>query len=381
MRLFDFLLASIVALALNGCAGHEETSATNDFQIDNPSDGIWQDSPEVPFRFVLEQTFGAEEEPAEGMLASINSVVADDEGNVYVLDRRANQIIAFSPNGDFRWRAGREGEGPGEFRNPSSMIWDGSTQLYVSNQQGSRIDIFDLDGQFVQSYPLDYGMSFAQLAGFLDHERIVLTGSTSGFVGEKIAIVSMRNDWTVESQFEINQSKNWDLPGGAMLSAGSSVTISDGAIVAGNMSVYKLEFYDATGQLKRVVTRDMDELVRPGVYTRGGSSSIHLFGGLDTPKEFGKGYRLVTAVWPLNVDDPDAFAAMKREQRPDVIMAVTMDFYDENWRLLYSWTKLREDHPGPLDVWYTDSTGRVYANVDSSYPQIGRYRVDVNPPN
>ncbi len=46
----------------------------------------------------------------------------DAAGNLYVLDRSAYQVVVIGPGGDLVTTAGREGGGPGEFRNPTDLL-------------------------------------------------------------------------------------------------------------------------------------------------------------------------------------------------------------------------------------------------------------------
>ena len=46
----------------------------------------------------------------------------DAAGNLYVLDRSAYQVVVIGPGGDLVITAGREGGGPGEFRNPTDLL-------------------------------------------------------------------------------------------------------------------------------------------------------------------------------------------------------------------------------------------------------------------
>ncbi len=49
-------------------------------------------------------------------------VCTDDKGQVYVLDSQLNQVLVFSPDGEFSHTLFREGEGPGEVRQPRDMF-------------------------------------------------------------------------------------------------------------------------------------------------------------------------------------------------------------------------------------------------------------------
>lgn len=54
--------------------------------------------------------------------------LGDDAGNVYVLDMQLSQVFVFGPGGELVGTLSREGDGPGEVRQPSDMTWmpDGS---------------------------------------------------------------------------------------------------------------------------------------------------------------------------------------------------------------------------------------------------------------
>jgi hypothetical protein len=54
--------------------------------------------------------------------------LSDDEGNIYVLDMQLAQVTVFGPDGEMIGTLSREGDGPGEVRQPSDMTWmpDGS---------------------------------------------------------------------------------------------------------------------------------------------------------------------------------------------------------------------------------------------------------------
>jgi hypothetical protein len=45
-------------------------------------------------------------------------LIAAGDGSVYVYDVGRHELVAFDVSGAQRWRFGREGAGPGEFRNP-----------------------------------------------------------------------------------------------------------------------------------------------------------------------------------------------------------------------------------------------------------------------
>jgi len=79
----------------------------------------------------------------------VHDVVADSAGNAFVLDARNEPFIyAFAPNGRLRWRAGRSGEGPGEFRQPRALGL-GQRYVWVADVRLRRFTTLDRNGQNV----------------------------------------------------------------------------------------------------------------------------------------------------------------------------------------------------------------------------------------
>lgn len=63
---------------------------------------------------------GGEDE--ELFFGTVARVAQDSEGNFYILDGQLSEAHIFSPDGDYMKTVGREGEGPGEMRQPSDLF-------------------------------------------------------------------------------------------------------------------------------------------------------------------------------------------------------------------------------------------------------------------
>lgn len=79
----------------------------------------------------LEEIWRRGGEEDEVFFGYISKVMADDAGNVYVLDQQQSHVEVFSPEGEHLRTLSREGEGPGEVRGPEDMLFmpDGSLGL------------------------------------------------------------------------------------------------------------------------------------------------------------------------------------------------------------------------------------------------------------
>ncbi len=91
-------------------------------------------------------------------------VITAPNGDIFVADGHSGQnaatappgstgrIMKFSANGDFIMEWGRIGNGPGEFRTPHAMAFDSGGRLYVADRGNHRIQIFDQQGDLLDTY-------------------------------------------------------------------------------------------------------------------------------------------------------------------------------------------------------------------------------------
>jgi len=76
------------------------------------------------------------------------------DGTLIALDRDAREIRAFDTDGTHLWTAGREGQGPGEFRFPWSMWVTVSDSIVVSDPGNARLAILSRTGEVVREVSL-----------------------------------------------------------------------------------------------------------------------------------------------------------------------------------------------------------------------------------
>jgi hypothetical protein len=96
---------------------------------------------------------GGDTESEDEFFGVINQVATDHDGNVYVLDRQLSEVKVYSPDGAYLKTIGREGEGPGEFRQPLDMFFLPNGNLGVLQLAPGRIVTFGSDGEPAGDYP------------------------------------------------------------------------------------------------------------------------------------------------------------------------------------------------------------------------------------
>lgn len=86
----------------------------------------------------------------------IAGTVFDSDGNLHIVDEGARRVVVIGPDGSHVRTFGTQGDGPGEFSNPTAAaaLDDGSLVVYDFSLPGA-FEIFDELGEFVRSVPVD----------------------------------------------------------------------------------------------------------------------------------------------------------------------------------------------------------------------------------
>ncbi len=130
-------------------------------------------SPEGEVLLTLGQAGVRGSEP--GLLNEPCDVITAANGDIFVADGHSGQnanpaegstgrIIKFSPEGEYIMEWGQIGDAPGEFRTPHALAFDSQGRLFVADRGNHRIQIFDQDGNHLNSY-----YQFGRISGlFID---------------------------------------------------------------------------------------------------------------------------------------------------------------------------------------------------------------------
>ncbi len=84
---------------------------------------------------------------------AIRSVLLGRNGSLYLVDRSYRTLRVFDSAGRFERQLGREGSGPGEYRDPYSIAWLGD-QLALLDPGNSRLGRYDSSGAWTGSWPV-----------------------------------------------------------------------------------------------------------------------------------------------------------------------------------------------------------------------------------
>lgn len=82
-----------------------------------------------------------------------NDVAFGRNGEIYVSQghgKGESRLLKFDAEGNFLKTWGGEGSGPGQFKQPHSIVTDAKGNLYVADRSNQRIQVFDGEGNFLR---------------------------------------------------------------------------------------------------------------------------------------------------------------------------------------------------------------------------------------
>lgn len=132
-------------------------------------------SPEGKILLTLGQAGVAGSGP--GLLNEPCDVITAPNSDIFVSDghsgqlanppaRTTGRIIKYNKAGEYITEWGQMGSGPGEFRTPHALAFDSQGRLFVADRGNNRIQIYDQDGNYIDSY-----YQFGRISGlFIDND-------------------------------------------------------------------------------------------------------------------------------------------------------------------------------------------------------------------
>ena len=87
----------------------------------------------------------------------LKGLVALDGGGFAVLETQAQELRVFGPDGTHVATHGRQGQGPGEFRDANGLMLGPNGGLWVPDARNGRVSVFDPVDGFIESFPFGDG--------------------------------------------------------------------------------------------------------------------------------------------------------------------------------------------------------------------------------
>ncbi len=189
MRVLTSLVLLASLLACDGAtpapqwAGTIDTAASGRVTVVNPAEGVWRAG--TGWRVVEELRIGAPDGSGPDVLGDISALAEDVGGQIWALEAREQTFKVFDRAGRFVRTVGRQGGGPGEFRQVAGVARTRDQHLVVVDFMGARISVIDTAGVLVRSYPTTAAFAVIPWPGGVDtagHFYGVVARPTAGDV-------------------------------------------------------------------------------------------------------------------------------------------------------------------------------------------------------
>ncbi len=145
----------------------------------------------------------AEDHDQIGQPALINHI----DSGLLVYDYLAQSIFLFDEEGNQKYRFGREGDGPGEFRYIAGL-WKSGDQYIAYDRNSSKVIYYDLNGSLLSEAPLRLE-SLALSMSLYTQDQIY--APTNGFEGSLISRVNLQEGSSEHfGQSLINKDEDFD---------------------------------------------------------------------------------------------------------------------------------------------------------------------------
>jgi hypothetical protein len=111
-------------------------------------------------RLESEVAIGVLDGTPEYQFGNIRALAAGPDGRIYVLDGHGPVVRMYAADGTYLRDVGREGEGPGEYKQPDSglaFLSDG--RLALRDPGNGRISLYSADGEYLDSWPVAGSMN------------------------------------------------------------------------------------------------------------------------------------------------------------------------------------------------------------------------------
>jgi len=356
MKKLSFLISilfSFICLFPNSCSREQWEGKVYKEQgvtvVDSHGIGLWGDEINSKIQFRETLSVGVETGEEYLMFHSELGIAVDADSNIIVLDSRNHRLIKFDSLGNFVWKAGGKGQGPGEFQNPFQVAVEPSGEIWVLDT-GNLIQVFGDKGQYMRTVRLEDRGNHIQ---FLPDDRLLISKTTRGKMGISADFYS--RDGKLLDKFPIEHSFGQDLPswaGGSI--GGGGFYFSGKSIHMVIPNVYEIRELDLEGNLLKKIKRDL-KLEPPEV------------------KAYQTGFSMTTS----NVMGPcfmykskiliNSLMLIEKKAPTDYEFHIFLDIFNEKRQFLGAY-KL------PEDTWLRtiDSEDNFYFVQQSPYPRVYR---------
>lgn len=237
--------------------------------VENRGEGIWGRN--IGEKILLKENLSLGVEYGdENQIFGWIDVAVDSSQNIYIPDQQNHRILKFDKNGKFIWKAGREGQGPGEFQYPDRIRITNDGKLAVSDDRA--IHFCDSKGNYLKTSKLGKYLNNFE---FLKDGRVLISYLPKGQAGWSAEFYS--KDLKPLKKFPDEYFYGPKFSPNLGAGVGEGFTLSRDKIFLCLPDRYEIREYDIEGKTLRKIRRDL-HLRPPEIKITGGCSGISIRG-------------------------------------------------------------------------------------------------------
>ena len=233
--------------------------------VESPVLGLWGEDEAWRIEEVV-SVGGVDTDPSY-QFGTITGLDVDPDGNIYVVDRQAQNVRVFDPAGAYLRTIGGPGEGPGEFGGNAAAVFVLDGRVVVPDPSNARVSSFSLDGTFESDFRLDVSqgvpLRFDVIGsrGLVAQRRAIADGA--GAVSGDVITRLVDEGLVADTLVDLDPGQSVQITGGIPrihVFAPDPVWDSayDGRLATGMTDAWRFNLYDSVGVLQRIVTRPVD---------------------------------------------------------------------------------------------------------------------------
>lgn len=262
-----------LALAVPGAAAAGEVMKDGVLWVENGAEPA-QGRQDVQ----LEEVWRVGGEDGEDFFGLISDVLFDDEGKLYLLDTRLGEVVVYDMSGERRGTLSREGDGPGEVRFPTKILFMPDGSLGIAQNFPGKIVMVGKDdtpkGMWEVNKAKTEGGFFGMFDAFHQGKNLVVMGQETTQPDQThrnqtsfVASFDMEGNELVRyesslremdfGKFEFIEDERSNLEFRHAI-----VGRDDRVYVAGTRNQYRINVYQPDGTFDRVITRPYEHQPR-----------------------------------------------------------------------------------------------------------------------
>lgn len=312
---------------------------------------------------------------------AIRNIAIDTTGNVYVADSRNHRLLSFNPDGEMRWSVGQRGMGPGDLNRPV-LTTDGQNKLYVYHKPAHRVDVFDMEGRYLNTLmlPSDLRIAASQIF-YTEPDDLVLIAATGDEYSLNAFIFKLKEDEMHFSR-QITIKENPAVVLGTGYYDHQPAGVIGAYISTGSVQHHQFLLTDLNGRTVDSLSRELHTGIRP--YIEIDPDDFGAF--LD---EFGKSYPLMKVNESLFLHTYEQVSGDNRPDKkeiyrkyitenklPDLKKTYSIELLDKDFNIIAIQKNEYFTTPDSGKVIATDGKGHIYTVKSGRETTIRKYRLE-----